>query len=161
MAAPTPTDRQDPVGVYLCDGYQTLITFAADPDASFWEISVTPPGADGGEPVDGTTMHNETWRTMCVRHLKTLTPASGTAAYDPQVLPQLVNLINVVTSVTVHQPDGSSWTFWGALTQFTIQEHSEGSLPIANFTVTPTNMDPSDGSEAGPVYTPPGSGTPV
>lgn len=160
MAAPTFTERQEPQGVYLCDGYQTLIAFGADPDVSFWEISVTPPGADGGEPVDSTTMHNTTWRTMCVRHLKTLTPASGTAAYDPQVLTQLVNLINVVNAVTIHNPDGSAWVFWGALTGFELQERTEGGLPIANFTITPTNQDPSTGDEEGPVYVPPGSGTP-
>jgi hypothetical protein len=161
VSAPTFTERQEPVGVYLCDGHRTLISFAADPDVSFWEITVKPPGADGGEPIDSTTMHNNTWRTVCLRQLKTLTAATGTAAYDPQVLTQLVDLINNATSITVHNPDGSAWVFWGALTQFDVQDRAEGTLPIANFTVTPTNQDPTTGDEEGPVYVPPGSGTPV
>lgn len=161
MAAPTETARQEPVGVHLCDGYRTQIAFAADPDVSFWEITVTPPGVDGGEPIDATTMLNNVWRTMCVRQLKSATSMTGTAAYDPQVLPQLVALVNVVTSITIHMPDGSKWLIWGALTNFEIQEHAEGTLPIANWTITPTNQDPSDGTEEGPVYVPPGSGTPV
>ena len=159
MAAPSFTARVEPVGQYLTDGYQSLFTFAADPDVSFWEVTVKPPGAEGGDPIDTTTMHNSVWRTMALRQLKSLTEGSGTAAYDPQVLPQLTALINVLTSCTVHNPDGSAWVFWGGLTQFDVDERSEGGFPLANYTVTPTNMDPL-GNEEGPIYVPPGSGTP-
>lgn len=155
MAAPSYTPMQMPDGIFLCDGYQTMITFEADPDVSFWEITVQPPGIDGGEPVDSTNMYNQTWRTMCMRTLKTLTQCSGTAAYDPKVLPQLTALINVVNSITVHMPDGSKWLFWGALTSFEIEPHTEGEMPLVNWTITPTNQDPNTGTEEGPVYVPP------
>ncbi len=40
----------------LDDGYQTLIEFAENPAIKLWEKSVTPPGIDGGDAIDTTTM---------------------------------------------------------------------------------------------------------
>ena len=80
MAAPAITARTTPAGIMLKDGYSTKIAFAADPDVSFWEKTVKPPGIDGGDGIEQTTMHNSAYRTMRSRSLKTLTEASGKAA---------------------------------------------------------------------------------
>ena len=148
MGTPTTTARSTPQGIRLDDGFSTLIAFAADPDVSFWEQTVQPPGLDGGDPIETTTMHNENLRTMSSRALKTMTPMTTTAAYDPNVYNNLNSLINVETSITVIFPDGSTLAFFGFLQKFEPQELKEGEQPLASITIVPTNIDPSDGSEA-------------
>lgn len=153
MAAPATTARATPDGRYLKDGYQTLIAPAADPDVAFWEKTVTPPGMDGGDAIDNTTMHNETWRTMRSRALVTLTDMTLTVAYDPDIYDEALALLNVETSWTVHFPDGSTLDFYGFLRLFEPQDMSEGEQPEANITISPTNFDVTNNVEAGPVMT--------
>ena len=153
MAAPTTTVRQTPAGIRLENGFPIKIAFAADPDVSFWEVDVQPPGVDGGDPIDTTTQHNTEWRTMAARTLKTLTQSQVSAAYDPNVYNNILSLINVETSVTVRFPDGSILDFWGYLKSFEPQEANEGTMPTAGIQIVPTNTDPSNGSEAAPVLT--------
>lgn len=142
MAAPTTTSRSTPVGTALTNGLSTKIAFAADPDVSFWEKTVTPPGLDGGDAIDCTTMFNTSVVTMLPRTLKTATDLSVTVAYDPVVLDQILALINVNTDVTVHFPNGDTWDFYGFLRVFQPQEHVRGSQPEAQITITPSNADP-------------------
>lgn len=151
MAAPVPANRSDPAGIKLDDGYRTLVAFTADPDASFWEKSITPPGLDGGEEIDTTTMHNDTWRSMAPRALKTMTPFSMTAAYDPVIYSTLVSLINIETTVTIHFPDGSKLAFFGFLKSVEPGELVEGTQPEITVNVVPTNADPTTGEEEDPV----------
>jgi hypothetical protein len=153
MAAPTPTARIAPVGTKMDDGHGSFITFAADPNVSFWEKSITPPGVEGGDAIDTTTHWNEELRTMALRQLKTLTDGSGTVSYDPAVLPQIIALVNVPTTVTYTFPNGDTWCFFGGLRNFAPGELVEGTPPEASITVTPTNVDPTTGDEELPVYT--------
>ncbi len=152
MAAPTPTVRQDPAGIKLEDGYRTLVTFASIPTASLWEISITPPGLDGGDPIDTTTMHNDTYRTRASRALKTLTEFTFTAAYDPNYYNQLLSLVNSNDTVTVTFPDGSTLAFFGFLQTIEPEELVEGEMPKVTVTVCPTNTDTA-GAEQSPVLT--------
>ena len=152
MAAPATTVRVAPVGIKLGDGYQTLIASATDPDVSFWEKSVKPPGLDGGEKVDNTTMHNTTVRTYSARSLIEMTSSSITAAYDPVVLDQIVALINVEGAWTINHPNGDTWDFYGFLKSFEPTQNEEGTQPEAEIVIEVTNVDPSDGSEAVPNY---------
>lgn len=147
------TARVAPVGTLLDDGFSTKIAFAADPDVSFWEKTVQPPGVDGGDAIEVTTMHNVTWRTMGTRSLKTLTDAATTVAYDPAVFTQIVALINVNGWITVHFPDGSTLDFIGFLRSFEPSDNSEGEQPEATVNISPTNAN-STGAETAPVYTP-------
>lgn len=151
--APTPTARQTPAGIKLGDGYQTLITFAADPDVSLWEKTIKPPGIDGGEAIDTTTMHNEDLRTKSSRQLKDMTDSTGKCGYDPDVYNQIKNLVNVETTVTVTFPDGSTLAYYGYLRVFEPDELAEGTFPEASFTITPTNTDPTTGGEEDYVLT--------
>lgn len=152
MGTPANTTRATPVGVKLNDGFSTLIAFAADSDVSFWEKTVTPPGIDGGDAIETTTMHNTTWRSMAARALRTLTDASTTVAYDPVVYDQIVALINVEGAITVKFPNGDTLDFFGYLKDFIPQENVEGEQPEAQVTIVPTNIDPTDGTEAAPNY---------
>lgn len=153
MAAPVAAARPAPAGIKLDDGFRTLVAFNANPDVSFWEKSVTPPGLDGGDAVDTTTMHNVRWRTMSPRHLVSMTEFSVTAAYDPNLYNDILSLLNVETTVTVHFPDGSTLAFFGFLKAFEPDALTEGEQPEASVTVVPTNQDPTSGDEEDPVLT--------
>lgn len=147
MSAPVATPRGTPSGIKLDDGFRTLVTFAANATIGFWEKSVTPPGLDGGDAVDTSTMHNVTYRTMSPRHLKTMTEFTMTAAYDPLLFTTALSLINVKTTVTVTFPDGSTLAFYGFLKGFEPGELVEGTQPEVTLTVVPTNQDPTTGAE--------------
>lgn len=152
MAAPTATARLDPTGLRLEDGYRSLYTFKRFPAVNLWEIEVTPPGVDGGDKIDTTTMHNDRWRTNKHRSLMELTDGAFTCAYDPAVLDQIVEMINVRDEITVTFPDGSTWAFWGYMRVFEPDSLKEGEMPTATVTITPTNEDVSH-VERGPVAT--------
>lgn len=153
MGAPSVTARQVPTGYKLPDGFKTTIAFANKPAVQFWEKTVQPPGFDGGEKIDTTTMLNTTWRTMAARQLKTLTDCEVSAAYDPDVFPDILGLINVPQAITVHFPDNSTLAFYGFLQKFVPDAMEEGKFPEAKLTITPTNWDLSAGTEAAPVFT--------
>jgi hypothetical protein len=135
------------------DGYRTLITFRLNPAIQLWEKTVKPPGFDGGDKIDTTTMHNDVWRTYEHRALKTLTDVSASCAYDPDVYPGILELLNDTTVITIRYPDHSTLCFWGFLQKAEVQEHKEGEMPMINITVTPTNWDPNTFTEEAPVFT--------
>lgn len=154
MAVPATTPISAPAGIRLGDGYSTRIKFAADTDVSFWEKTIPPPGLDGGEAIDNTTMVNTAWRTFAPRALVTLTEFSFSAAYDPNAYNNILdNLLNVEGAITVHFPDLSTIDFYGFLRMFEPQDHEEGTQPEANVTIRPTNYDPVNNVEAAPVLT--------
>lgn len=152
MAAPVAVVRQMPSGYKMPDGYQSEITFQNQPAVQLWEKQIKPPGVDGGEKIDTSTLLNTAWRTASPRHLKTLSDMSCQFAYDPDVLPVIYGLINQEQSITVLFPDGSTLAFWGFLQKFEPGELKEGEFPMAAGTVAVTNWDPTNRVEAGPVF---------
>lgn len=154
MAAPTPSDRTTPTGTFLENGYQSLITFEADDDIDLWEMAVTGVGLDGGEKIDQTTMHTQTYRRYAPRALMEVTDGQMTVAYDPAVLVQLEALINVKTVITEHQPDGSSICYWGHMQSFVRNANEEGTKPTATVVFVFDGIDDS-GDEQDIVFTTP------
>lgn len=152
MGAPSPTPRTTPSGRRIPEGYQSLITFAAKPAVQIWEIAVKPPPMDGGEPIDITTQHNVLFHTMYPRKLIKMDPFDITAAYDPDVIPDLVGLINEFTVITVRFPDSSTWCFHGWLQKWAPGDLKEGEFPQATLTIVPSCMDPTFVEQA-PVFT--------
>lgn len=152
MGVPVTTVRVDPVGRRLEDGYRSLITFAADPNVSLWERTVKPPGIDGGDSIDTSTMHNDVWRTKASRALKELTDAGMECGYDPVVYDQIVALCNVETSITILFSNNDTLAFFGYLKSADTNDLAEGEFPTLTCVVVCTNTDPADGSEAGPNY---------
>lgn len=154
MAAPSVTAVNTPSGIRVEDGFSTTITFARLPTVSFWEKQVKPPGVDGGDKIDTTTMRNSKVRTASNRHLYTLMDPTATVMYDPSVHANMISaLINAPGSVTVRFPDGTSCSFYGYLQKFEPSDNKEGEAPEATITVAVTNWDPSNHVEAEPVYT--------
>lgn len=141
MAAPSATVRQDPVGIKLPDGYRALITFEDDPDISFWEKDVKPPGFDGGELIPQTTMHNDEVETFYPQSLYKMTDGTSKVAYDPQVVSQIRVMINRNQVITVRYRDGSTDAFWGALRMFERDALQKGVQPEATVTFSQTMMD--------------------
>ena len=147
-----PAAARTPGGVPLEDGYQTIIEFAGSDTIKLFEKTVQPPGLEGGEKVDTTTMHNQDVRTYAPRWLKEVTDGQMTVAYDPAVLSEVLALINVVKEITLTHPDGSTWTFFGYLRSFVPGSNAEGAQPEATCTIVSTNVDPADSSETVPAY---------
>lgn len=150
MAAPAATARVAPAGIKLEDGYQSLITFARDPDISLWEKTVQPPGVDGGDMIGTTTMWNDDWRTKAPRSLKELTELQVTFAYDPAVMTQIIALVNTRDTITISWADGSTFAFYGVLRVVEFAELTEGEFPEGTATIEPTQWDHNNDVEAGP-----------
>lgn len=154
MAAPTATARETPVGIPLRRGFSTKITLAIDPDISFWEKKIKPPGFDNGDKINTTTMFNDTYRSFASRGLIEMTDVTGVAAYDPVLLSQINAVCGVETTITITFPDGTTWYFYGYLKNFDPQELSEDpNQPEAQLTFVITNWDPTNKVEAGPGIT--------
>ena len=136
------------------DGFSTTIGFANYPSVSFWEKEVTPPGMEGGGANEITTMRNTTWRTKAPKKLVSLTDCAFTAAYDPVVYDDVVDMINENQLITITFPDGATLAFWGWLDTFTPNANTEGEQPTAQCNIVPSNQNAS-GTETEPVYTAP------
>jgi hypothetical protein len=147
----TTTTRVAPTGTFQDDGFSTKIAFAADDNVTFWERTVKPPGWDGGDAIDTTTMFNSTYRTMAPRSLISGTAVTGTAAYDPKVLSEIIALLNVNGWITIHHPNTDTWDFVGFLRLFDPNENTEGEFPLASFEVIVSNT--LAGVETAPVFT--------
>lgn len=135
----------------LGDGFSTIIDLTGA-GVTFKEKSVQPPGLDGGDAVENSTMRNTTWRTFSPRKLVTATEASIVVAYDPAIYDSIVASLNVNQQITITFPDGSKLAFWGFLKDFQPGELAEGSQPEATITIVPTNQN-SAGEETGPDFT--------
>lgn len=149
MTAPSPTTRVTPNGIKLDDGYRTLITFARAPDIAFWEKTVKPPGLDGGDPINTTTMWNTRWRTMKTRQLITMSEGTAKVAYDPKLYTTILSILNQPDTVTYRFPDGSTVAVYAALQKFEPDDLEEGSQPEATITILMMNQD-ADGVETDP-----------
>ncbi len=157
MAAPPVVSLENPVGThFLDDGFSTTIVFAARPTMSFKEKDVKPGGFDGGEPIDNSTMRNTRYHTMAPRTLIKVDPITMNVTYDTRLISQAQALIIVRTSCTIHFPDASTLSMYCFMQKFEQQELKEGELPMASITVVPTNYDPTNRVEQGPVW---GDGT--
>ena len=138
------------------DGHATTIAFSASASGvlltdMLWEKEVTPPGVSAGGENDTTTMRNTAWRTKAPKSLKTLLPGSFVAAYDPEVIDEIIATVGVNQEIVITFPDDSTWTFWGWLDEFTPNNIVEGEQPTANVTIIPGNQD-ANGDEIAPAY---------
>lgn len=144
MAAPQVIVRQTPVSSHLPHGFPAKVAFALDPNIDVWEVSVTPFGIDGQEPVNQTTMWNVEYTTLWPRALKSITPLVMTVLYDPVAWGQLLTMVNQVQNITHQWMDGSTLSVWGFLQLVELGEQAEDATdpPTMDLTVMVANMDP-------------------
>ena len=141
------------------DGFSTTISFSSSELSSsdvltlyMQEKEVTPPGVDGGEKIDVTTMRNTSWRTFAPRNLKTLMEAPINVAWDPGLYDEMNAMINDNQEITITLPDTATIVFWGFVKSFTPGAHVEGLQPMAAVSIEPTNRNAA-GAEIAPVIT--------
>jgi hypothetical protein len=60
-------------------------------------------------------------------------------------------ILGIETTWTVAYPNLDTLTFYGYLRMFEVSDHTEGTMPTADFTVVVTNQDPSTSAEEDPV----------
>ncbi len=132
----------------LHDGFPTTITLSGA-GTTFWEKTVQPPGIDGGEPIEITTMRNASLRTRAPRHLYDVTPMELSVAYDPTAYDTIMAAVNVNQEIVVTFPDEGTVTWWGFLKSFIPEANEEGKQPTARITLVPTNVN-SSGEETAP-----------
>jgi len=128
------------------DGYATKVAFSgagSNIETYLYEKEVTPPGLEGGGPIDTTTMRNSVYRTQLPKQLKTLSPGSYVGAYDPDLYTEILSAVNVNQEIVVTFPDDSTLTFWGWIDEFKPNPLVEGEQPTANITIIPSNWDGS------------------
>lgn len=128
------------------DGFSTTLSFSANPTLEFYEVEVQPPGWEGGEPIDTTTMRNTTLETFSPQALMSLTPITVSAAYTSDIFhltTGVKSMINVNQQVTVTLPDGATVVFWGYVKNFSPPSHVKGQRPLASLTIHPTNVNAS------------------
>lgn len=151
--APTVSSRVVPSGWKMPDGFSTTISFKINPAIQLWEKTVKPPGWQGGEAIDTTTMLNQVYRTKDAQKLKEMTQVTFTAAYDPNCHNGIKELINNPNSITVIFPNNAKITVYGYLKEAEPSEHTIGEMPLLNCVMIVTNWDPVNWVEAGPVFT--------
>lgn len=149
---PTPTAAGTPTGFKMPDGFSSTIVFASKASLGIWEKQVKPPGMDGGEPIDTSTMRNSKFHTMHPRSLQKVDSTTVSCAYDPDAYADLQTLVNFPDTVTVHWPTHDSVCAYGFLQKAEFGELKEGEFPEVTLTIAWTNTD-ATGAEAGPVYT--------
>lgn len=149
-----------PDGLRLRDGFPTTVTFAQAANFAMWENEVQPPGVDSGGPNDTTSMRNILWRTNAAKKLRTLTPMTGDAQYDPQVITDVLNQLANNQQISTNYSNGAKLNFYGFLDKWMPQKIKEGSPPLSDFTIQPSNIDLT-GAESSPTYVAPGTTTTV
>jgi hypothetical protein len=130
------------------DGYATTISFggvASGTDLTLLlkEKSFTPPPLDGDGVIDTTTFRNQTFRTKAAKSLKTLGEFSFTAAYDPDVYTEFKSQLNTNQQFVITFPNSETMTFYGIMTSFSPNQHTEGEQPDAEVTIVPSCVDAS------------------
>jgi hypothetical protein len=155
MAAPTPVVRTAPTGKRLKNGYRVSIGFSTNLTVKLWEISIKPPGIDGGDSINVTTQWESTWEAHAARALKRMTDGTFKFGYDPAFWSSIVALVNVEQTITLGLPNGGTLTFYGYAKSFEFDELQNGTMPTGTGAFVATNYDPVNDVAADPVYTPP------
>lgn len=153
MANPSTTARVAPTGIPLTEGFQIYVAFALDPNIDIWEKTIKLPSIDMGDPIDITTQWNETWITVVSAALAAFGEIVIVGSFDPVAYSQIIAIKGVNSSVTIHLPDGSTIDFWGYVKKAEGPDAKKKEQPDMTVTVQPTNWDPTNRVEAGPVIT--------
>jgi hypothetical protein len=119
-------------------------TLTIDPE------SVTPPGIDGGDAIDTTSLSNVSYRTKEPRSLMELLDGAMSVFYDPAAITTILTTINQNCAITVTFPNGDTLVFYGYMKSFEPEDMVEGEAPKASITIVATNQ--SSGTETAPVF---------
>ena len=117
------------------EGFSTKIDFADTPQLSFWEKTVTPPGMEGGEPIDTTTMYNTLVKSKWPQTLVEITGMSLTASFLPDLINEAYAAVNVLQVITITFPNNGTASDYGWLRNFKPNRFEIGAQPTAEIMV--------------------------
>lgn len=142
----------DPVTDVMQEGHGAMIGFDLDPDIFLHmeETEVTPPGFDGGGPIDMTSHRNAAYRTKAAKFLKEITNGSITVFWNPAVYENILAMGNKNQLITFTLPEGTTIAVWGYLNTFQPGAVVSGSAPTAQAEVVVTLLN-NDREEVDPV----------
>lgn len=152
--APPITARTTPTGYIVPEGHRATIAFSKVPALQMWEMTTRQAGLSVAEIVT-TTQFNNRFHTTRAGQLIKVKDISGQAAYDPDFMNSIIAMIGDDTNsgITIHNPDGSTDSYWGFLKDVEFQELKEGQFPTINYTVCITNWNTTTRAEEGPLHT--------
>lgn len=156
--APSPTTRQTPTGIWIPKGFRTKYTMSLDPNASMWEVEVTPSGVSAGEMIPQDSMWNNRWRIKRAQDLIEGLDSTVRFMYDPILKDDIRGLVGVEKSgasaqvLTETDYDGSTRCYYGVLREVTFDPLVPNQPGMGTATFSPTNWDPVNNVEAAPVF---------
>ncbi len=113
-------------------------------------ITITPPGWDGGEAIDTTTLGNVKYRTKMAPTLIDIGAMSFTAEMDPAKIHDApINLPGVIV-ITI--PDIGTWTLQGYLKSITGDQMQVGERATCSGEIVITNTGSDGATETGPSW---------
>jgi hypothetical protein len=128
------------------NGFSTTLSFSLNPTLEFYEVEVQPPGWEGGDPINTTTMRNTLLETFTPASLQTLTEITISAAYTSDIFhltTGVKEMINKNQEITVTLPDGATFKFWGFIRGWNPPTHTKNVRPMASFRIAPSNTNAS------------------
>lgn len=128
------------------NGFSTTLEFDENPTLEFYEVEVQPPGWDGGDPINTSTMRNTTLETFTPAALMTMTEITVSVAYTSDIFHLTTGvkaMVNINQEVILTLPDGATVTFWGYVRSFIPPTHVKNVRPMAGLRVVPTNTNDS------------------
>lgn len=160
MANPSATARQSPISagyIWIPDGMRTKFTFSLIPNAPVFEFEVKPSGWDGGEAIEQDNVWLVAYRVFRAQQIMEATESQVRCMYDPYMRHVLKGQINVEKSgsnaqvCTEADYDGTTRAYYGFLRMIEFDNLVKGQKGQATLTIRPTNWDPINNVEVGPV----------
>lgn len=142
------------------EGFRILVTFAANPGVTLWEVDIKPPGIAIAKAIKKTSQRNNQVHTKAAPYLKEITDADGTFEFNSQSYLDCFSLIGVNNAITFRFPDAYMLAIWGYLEDFKPENFADEKMPLAKCVIVCTNIDPVTGLEAQPVLYDP-NGNPI
>lgn len=137
------------------EGFSIIITLGGIVAPLFWEVEVTPPGEDGGDPIDTSHQRSVVYVTKAPQTLVEVDDMTVAVTLDPAAVPQVRAKINVPSTCILTWPDTYEIEYEGFVRSFRPNgAFSRGNRPLYNLVWVTSNIDSTDGSVKGPVETP-------
>lgn len=132
----------------------TVVTITPDGGTDFVMeyITITPPGWDGGDAIDTTTLSNITYKTKMAAKLIDIGNMSFTAELDPTKIHAAP--INSPATIEVDIPEVGVWTFRGHLKSITPNELTVGERATCSGEIIITNTLADGATESAPTWAP-------
>jgi len=118
---------------HFTDGYNCRISLV-NQGITVYEKNVTPPGVEGGDPINITTNDNGDFQSFAPRSRKQKTPAQSEVTYNDTDLDALEAAVDQSDDILRVWPDDSTKLESGWLRSSIPNQTQEGEQPTTNLT---------------------------